>query len=136
MAVERRTTGLTYEDLQNFPDDLLRREIIDGELVVTPAPGRRHQHAVFEVGHALVHYAKDHGGEALVAPIDVFLSDVDVVQPDVVFVAADRVSDLGEESSVRIPPDVVVEVSSETTRRDDLTRKKGLYERYGVAEYW
>src|ERR1051326_7287241 len=56
MAVERRTSGLTYEDLQRFPADLFRREIIDGELLVTPAPGRRHQHAVGRLYHALVHY--------------------------------------------------------------------------------
>ena len=47
MATEHRTTGLTYDDLQNFPDDNLRREIIDGELFVTPSPIRRHQRVVW-----------------------------------------------------------------------------------------
>ena len=136
MATQSKTTGLTYGDLATFPDDNLRREIIDGELLVTPAPGRRHQEIVLELGHVLLHYSKVHGGEALVAPVDVRLSDVDVVQPDLVFIRADRIEDLGEESFVGVPPDLVIEVSSATTRRDDLTRKKDLYKRYAVPEYW
>jgi Uma2 family endonuclease len=136
MATEPRTTGLTYEDLQKFPDDLFRREIIDGELLVTPAPGRRHQRAVAALTHFLFAYRELHGGEALPAPTDVFLSEIDVVQPDLLFVRADRVEQLGDESNVRVAPDLVIEVSSATTRHDDLTRKKDLYERYGVSEYW
>jgi Uma2 family endonuclease len=136
MATQPKTSGLTYDDLQRFPDDLFRREIIDGELLVTPAPGRRHQRAVAELISLLLRYAKEHGGEALPAPVDVRFSDVDVVEPDLVFVRADRVASLGDEPFIRVPPDLAVEVSSASTRRDDLTRKKALYERYGVAEYW
>ena len=63
MATQPKTTGLTYEDLRNFPDDNLRREIIDGELFVTPSPIRRHQRAVVELAAALLVYQKQHGGE-------------------------------------------------------------------------
>src|SRR5437868_1988051 len=107
LAVERRTSGLNYRDLQKFPDDLFRREIIDVELIGTPAPGRRHQHAAFEIAHVLNHYVQEHGGEVLSAPIDVRLSDVDVVQPDVMLVRADRVADLGDESFVRVARDLM-----------------------------
>jgi Uma2 family endonuclease len=136
MATEHRTSGLTYEDLQNFPDDHFRREIIDGELLVTPAPARHHQRAVVALAYFLFAYCREHGGEALAAPTDVHLSDIDVVQPDVLLVRTDRVDELGDERFVGIAPDLVVEVSSAGTRRDDLTRKKDLYERHGVPEYW
>lgn len=132
---EIRTTGLTYDDLQQFPDDHFRREIIDGELLVTPAPILRHQRAVGLIHVALFHYAEEHGGETFVAPTDVFLSERDVVEPDVLFVTADHADRL-EERLVRGPPDLVVEVSSPTTRRRDVGIKRDLYERKGVIEYW
>lgn len=134
MAVPARSK-LTYEDLQRFPDDNLRRELIDGELIVTPAPATRHQDVVLELGARLLAYAKQHGGKVYVAPTDVFLSDIDVVEPDVLFVRAEHVGKV-EKKLVRSAPDVVVEVSSPSTRRLELVRKRALYERYGVPEYW
>jgi Uma2 family endonuclease len=135
MATEERTTGLTYEDLKRFPDDNLRREIIDGELVVTAAPARRHQNAVTELLVALALHAKEHGGEAHPAPRDVFFSEKSVVEPDVVFTRAEHL-ERSEEAFIRGAPDIVVEVSSPSTRRLELHRKRALYERYGVPEYW
>jgi Uma2 family endonuclease len=58
------------------------------------------------------------------------------VEPDVVFVAPDRVGQLTDERYVDIAPDLVVEVSSPSTRRLDLIKKRALYEREGVPEYW
>ena len=79
MATQPKTTGLTYADLERFPEDNLRRELIDGELIVTAAPAPRHQDAVLELGARLLAYTKEHGGKVYVAPTDVFLSDRDVV---------------------------------------------------------
>ncbi|MBW3602908.1 MAG: Uma2 family endonuclease [Actinobacteria bacterium] len=70
-------SGLTYDDPQRFPDDRLRRELIDGELFVTPAPGTRHQAVVLKLGARLRDYVEEHGGRVLVAPNDVLLSDRD-----------------------------------------------------------
>ncbi|MDP8971550.1 MAG: Uma2 family endonuclease [Actinomycetota bacterium] len=134
MATPARSK-LTYEDLQRFPDDNLRRELIDGELIVTPAPATRHQDVVLKLGARLLNHTEEHGGKVYVAPTDVFLSDVDVVEPDVLFVRAEHV-DKVEKKLVRSAPDVVVEVSSPSTRRLELVRKRALYERYGVPEYW
>lgn len=128
--------GLTYDDLSAFPDDHLRRELIDGELYVTPSPVRRHQRSVVRIGSALLAYADEHGGEVLPAPADVVFSTSTVVQPDVVFVAPQRVGLLTDARFVDIAPDLVVEVSSPTTRRLDLVKKRALYEREGVGEYW
>jgi Uma2 family endonuclease len=129
------TTGLTYRDLQAFPDDNFRRELIDGELVVTPAPATRHQRVVALFTGAFLDYEREHGGQVFPAPTDVFFSDTNVVEPDVLFVRAENLHKV-EKRFVRSAPDVVVEVSSPSTRRLELGRKLALYERFGVPEYW
>jgi len=130
-------SGLTYDDLADFPqDDRLRRELIDGELFVSPSPSRRHQRVVVRLAAALLAFVDEHGGEVLPAPADVVFSPNSVVEPDVVFVGPARVAELSDERFTDIPPDLVVEVSSPSTRRLDLVKKRGLYEREGVAEYW
>src|SRR5712691_9261435 len=128
-------TGLTYEDLQSFPEDNLRRELIDGELIVTAAPSTRHQRTVAFLVTELVLYAREHGGEVFPAPTDVYFSHTNVVEPDVLFVRGDHAERV-EKKFVRSAPDVVVEVSSPSTRRFELVRKRELYERFGVPEYW
>jgi len=59
-----------------------------------------------------------------------------VVEPDVAFVGPERVALLRDERYIDVAPDLVVEVSSPSTRRLDLIRKRALYEREGVPEYW
>lgn len=135
MSVPVRT-GLVYEDLESFPDDGLRRELVDGELYVTAAPNRRHQRVVAEITATFRAYVRDHGGEVLPAPADVYFARDTVVEPDVVLVGPQRVADLDDERYVDIAPDLLVEVSSPSTRRLDLVKKRALYEREGVAEYW
>ncbi|HEX9236506.1 MAG TPA: Uma2 family endonuclease [Actinomycetota bacterium] len=128
-------TGLTYQDLESSPEDNLRRELIDGELIVTAAPATRHQRVVLELGAALLAHVKEHGGDVFVAPTDVFFSDTNVVEPDVLYVRPEHVSKV-EQKFVRSAPDLVVEVSSPNSRRLELVRKRELYERFGVPEYW
>jgi Uma2 family endonuclease len=134
MATQPKT-GLTYEDLQAFPEDNFRRELIDGELIVTPAPSTRHQDVVLELGARLLTHVKEHGGKVFIAPTDVFFSDTNVVEPDVLYVKPENV-DRVEKKFVRSAPDVVAEVSSPSTRRLELIRKHELYARFGVPEYW
>lgn len=137
MATEPRTTGLTYGDLaEMFPEeDNVRRELIDGELIVTPSPLTRHQQVVGRIHVLLFHHAEAHGGEALLSPLDVFFSDRNVVEPDVLYLRPENLARM-EERFVRSAPDLVVEVSSPSTRNVDLHRKRDLYERFSVPEYW
>ncbi len=136
MATQPRTIGLTYDDLvEMFPEeDDVRREIIDGQLFVTPSPTARHQDVVWEIGVSLRLWTKRHGGKAFGSPLDTVLSPDSVVQPDVLLIREDNVGRIGER--LRGAPDLVVEVSSASTRPRDLGRKRELYERFGVAEYW
>jgi Uma2 family endonuclease len=128
-------TGLTYDDLAAFPEDNLRRELIDGELIVTAAPATRHQRAVAALTAELYQWPKANGGLVLPAPTDVCFSHTNVVEPDVLFVTADHL-DRVERPFIRSAPDIVVEVSSPSTRRLELVRKRELYERFQVPEYW
>lgn len=125
----------TYPDLATFPDDHLRREIIDGELIVNAAPVTRHQKAVAAILVALFNYAKASGGTALCAPYDVVFALDNVVEPDVLFIRSDHLDRLGAKF-LEGPPDLVVEISSPSTRRLELVRKRELYQRFGVPEYW
>src|SRR5688500_220853 len=96
-------TGLTYEDLRDFPEDNLRREIIDGELIVTAATATRHQRVVAKLVHRLFAYCEIHGGEVLPAPLDVYLSDTNVVEPDVLYVRPEHLGRI-EKTFMRSAP--------------------------------
>lgn len=135
MAAPLPTTGLVYEDLASFPDDNLRRELIDGELIVTPAPRTRHQEVVAHLTARLVEYSRQHGGKVLPAPTDVLFAPDTVLEPDVLFVTRANVNRVTERF-VESPPDLVVEVSSPSTRHLELVRKREVYERFAVPEYW
>ena len=128
-------TGLTVADLEAMPEDMVIRHLIDGELFVVPPPTIRHQRVVTEILWRLRSYVDKHGGVALTAPTGVRLSDRDMPEPDVLVVGVEHRHRLGERY-VEGPPDLVVEVSSPSTRRLDLVRKRRQYERFGVPEYW
>ncbi|MBW3606245.1 MAG: Uma2 family endonuclease [Actinobacteria bacterium] len=128
-------TGLTVADLEAMPEDMVIRHLIDGELFVVPPPTIRHQRVVTEIAWRLRSYEEEHGGTALTAPTGVRLSDRDMPEPDVLFVKGEHRDRLGERY-VEGPPDLVVEVSSPSTRRLDLVRKRRQYERFGIPEYW
>jgi Uma2 family endonuclease len=128
-------TGLTYEDLQAFPEDGLRREIIGGELFMTAAPIPRHQLVVATLVVDLGTHCRANGGRIYPGPIDVYFSSADVVEPDLIYLSPQSLEKV-EMRFVRSAPDLVVEVSSPSTRRVDQGRKRELYQRYGVPEYW
>ena len=129
-------TRLTYEDYLLFPDDGKRHEIISGEHFMTPSPSTRHQRICFNIARQIDAHARQNGlGTMLISPMDVVLSDEDIVQPDLLFVSAARAAIITEKN-IAGAPDLVVEVLSEATRKADLTVKYKLYAARGVQEYW
>lgn len=80
MAATTATTGLTWDDLQRFPEDHVRREIIGGVLHVSPAPTCRHQRVVLLLGALLLEYVREHGGDVATGP-NTWFTDSDVVEP-------------------------------------------------------
>ena len=128
---------LTYDDFVLFPDDGKRHELIDGEHYVTPSPNVRHQQLLGRL-HLLIGgwLQANPVGEMFLSPLDVVFSDVDVVEPDLLFISSRRASDIITPKHVRGAPDLVVEIGSPSTRKRDETIKRRLYERAGVTEYW
>jgi Uma2 family endonuclease len=130
------SSKFTYEDLQYFPDDGRRREIIDGELYVTPSPSMKHQMVSMNLSRILSNYLTQHrAGLIFAAPLDTVLSDFDVVEPDLLYVSRERL-ELLTEKNVKGAPDLVIEILSPSTRRTDEMIKRRLYERFRVHEYW
>lgn len=125
---------LTYDDFASFPDDGVRRELIDGEVVVTPGPNIRHQTVVGRIHARFFSHIEDHGGgRVFVAPCDVLLGTHQVVEPDIVFVGADQ-DEIVTAPNIKGAPRFLAEVVSDP--RTDRVRKRDLYARCGVAEYW
>lgn len=125
----------TYADLESMPDDHRRYEIIGGELVVTPSPAPRHQHVVGNLYLRLRrHVDRRRLGTVFVAPRDAVLADIDVVEPDLLFIAAAHAARIGEKN-IGGPPDLAVEVISKGTSRRDRKTKRELYEQHRVAHY-
>ena len=125
----------TYDDYQELPEGA-PYELIRGQLVMTPAPSVHHQRIVATLFRHLDAFVDDtQSGEVLFAPTDVRLDDDTVVQPDVLFVAAEHADQVGTQE-IEGAPDVVMEVVSPTNSHHDLLVKKQIYEQHGVPEYW
>ena len=128
---------ITWQDVQQLPDDGHRHEAIEGELCVTPAPTPRHQDILLRLALRLQAVLVEPGHDRLwVAPIGVEFPDSEEgVQPDIVFVSSDgraRISDAG----IVDAPDLVIEILSPTTAHRDRGIKRKLYQRQGVEQYW
>jgi Uma2 family endonuclease len=127
---------MTYEDYVALPDDGNRYEVIEGELCLVPAPNRKHQRISFKLALLLGNFVESHHlGEVYFAPFDVKLSDINVVQPDLLYVSNGRL-DIMSDVGAMGAPDLAVEVLSTSTRRRDEVTKLRLYENFGVDEYW
>ena len=136
-TTSHRDTRLTYEDSLLFPDDGKRHEIIDGMHYVTPSPVLRHQQLLGRMHLAIGSFLESHPdlGQVFLSPLDTVFSPWDVVEPDLVFVAADQLGILTE-PNIQGAPALVVEILSPSTRKRDLGIKRQLFDREGVREYW
>jgi Uma2 family endonuclease len=126
---------LCYDDLARMPDDDgLTRELLDGELFMTPAPGPLHQRVSKRLQRQLESYFERRNlGEVFSAPLDVILGRHDVPQPDLVVVTD---SHLITDRAVEGSPVLVVEILSPSTASRDRTLKASRYAAAGVVHYW
>jgi Uma2 family endonuclease len=127
---------LTYEDYAAMPSDGRRYELHEGEIVMSPGPTTGHQRSSGRLGFPIHGYVESHElGELFFAPIDVILDSSTVVQPDLVFVARDRLHFITERA-IEGPPTLVIEILSPGSERIDTSVKFQLYARFGVPYYW
>ncbi|HOY67581.1 MAG TPA: Uma2 family endonuclease [Candidatus Ozemobacteraceae bacterium] len=131
----------TYADYCRWSEDQ-RWELIDGvPYDMTPAPGTLHQTLVIKFGRFLDEFFEGKSCRVFVAPFDVRLPKRDepddevntVVQPDVMVVCDESKIDA---KGCRKAPDLVIEVISVSSSSRDQIKKRALYERHGVKEYW
>ena len=136
MAMPMLRQDWTASDLLDLPDDGNRYEVLDGDLLVTPAPSLAHQRAAGLLYRTLTDYlAAQPVGEAIVAPADVTFSERRVLQPDVLvipFVDGRRASRFADVGRLLL----AVEVISPTTARADRVAKRRVFREEGVPEYW
>jgi Uma2 family endonuclease len=133
----RSALKLTYDDFLLLPDDGKRHELIDGEHYVTPSPNPRHQRILRKLCLVIDNYLRVHPiGEVFFAPLDVVMSEHDVVEPDVLYLSRERAAEVLVPEHVRGVPELVAEIASRGTRKRNETIKRALYERAGVTEYW
>ncbi|MDD9207544.1 Uma2 family endonuclease [Georgenia sp. 10Sc9-8] len=130
-VMPREAREWTVEDLDQLPDDGLQYELLDGLLLVTPAPVPVHQRAIGNL-YVLLREACPPGFEVLLAPLDWRPDPRTSLQPDLLVVRND---DVGP-TNITAPLSLAVEVLSPSTRRKDSVLKRSKYEECGVSAYW
>ena len=132
LSTEKRR--YTYKDYQKLPEGA-PYQLINGDLVMTPAPTPYHQRISIKLEKELQKLEDNGLGEVLHAPIDVYLSETETYQPDILFTSKDHLGIIGEQR-IEGAPDLIVEILSPSTAYYDLKAKMRVYEASGVREYW
>lgn len=133
---KRPVGGWKYEHLFALPDDGKRYEIIEGELYELPSPSIEHAAVVMNIITLLLPVATSLGGRVFTAPLDVRFPGADPVQPDILVLLPALLAATRDKRTVEGAPDLVVEVVSPGNPRHDRVRKRAVYARGGVPEYW
>ncbi len=125
----------TYKDYLKLDDDK-RYEVIEGELIMVPAPFVIHQRFSRRIEFLMLKFVEENKlGEVFYAPVDVVFGKKTVLQPDILFVSNERKSIITKRA-VEGAPDLVVEILSPSSSYNDTVRKKRIYAENDVLEYW
>ena len=128
---------MLFADYLTLPDDGIRYEVLDGELMMSPAPGFRHQRVSGNLAFALETWrrATAPAGQVLTAPFDVVLAEDTIVQPDLIYVRPERTHLIVSER-LHGSPDLAVEIFHAKGAARDRVAKLQAYARFRVPEYW
>jgi Uma2 family endonuclease len=127
---------LTVADYLKLPEDGPRYELIEGELLMAPAPNRFHQEIFANLFLILGAYVrKRRSGKIYSAPFDVIFDEHNVLQPDIIFFSNARASALTTAGATGAP-DLAIEILSPATEKRDRVQKRAIYARSGVEELW
>ena len=112
-------------------------ELIDSVLYMSPSPSFDHQNISKSILRHLLKFEDSGRGIVFHAPFDVYLDEKgNAVQPDLFVVLAENTGIIDRKGHVHGVPDFIIEILSPGNREHDTTRKKQLYQRFGVKEYW
>ena len=134
MAPQPAVRRWTYEEFAALPDDGNRYEVIAGELYVTPSREAMHQLVAHRIGSRLEGFIREHGLGIVLPALDVLFAEGDYMEPDLVFVRADRIG-IVKKRGLEAAPDLIVEVISDSTAARDRGLKRQRYAWFGVPEY-
>ena len=135
---------LTLEAWQALPETKQRYEIVDGVMLMAPAPTADHQWVMFEISVRLRSFVNERElGVVLPAPVDLLIQrePLRTRQPDILYLSAERTGMRGRSQLrgvhfLEIPPDLVVEVLSPSSSRRDIEERLADYKGIGVLECW
>lgn len=120
---------------KNLPEGT-RIQLIENNLIMSPSPKDRHQEVLEELTfHLTTHVRRKRLGKVRFAPYDVYLDRKNAYQPDLIFISNENLHKI-QENGLHGAPDLVIEVLSPGTGKYDKGKKKTVYERCGVKEYW
>ena len=125
---------MTASQFLALPESNLPHELLNGEAFMSPAPTLDHQRLLLRLAKLIERLIPS--GEVFIAPVDVYLDDSNVPQPDLVWVAEGSQCKSIDNKYLKGAPDLVVEIFSPGTVRRDKKDKFRLYEKFGVREYW
>jgi Uma2 family endonuclease len=128
--------AVTRADLEAMPEGPPYYQLIEGQLIMSPSPFTKHQRVVMRLSSILHDFVQKSGiGEVFVAPLDAYLNDINVYQPDIIFLSNAR-SNQVTERGIEGAPDLCVEVLSKSTERFDKVTKKKVFAQAGLRHYW
>jgi len=125
------------EVYKNLPEGTLV-ELIDNNLYMSPSPLPRHQAVLNEINFQLMlFFKKNLNGMVYIAPFDVYFDEVsNAVQPDLIIVLNSNINKVNPDGHFHGIPDIIIEVLSPGSKDHDQIKKRTLYEKFGVKEYW
>ncbi len=127
---KRKMTATEYAQLDVSHQPM---ELLDGELIIMPSPSPKHQNVNLQTVQLLLRLKPN--GQIFYAPIDLYLDDLNIPQPDIVWVAAGGRCQISE-TRLEGPPELIVEIFSPGTERRDRKEKFELVQAHRVSEYW
>ncbi len=134
---EKEEKLITVEELFNMElEEGYYYELLNGHIVKKQAPSPMHQKAVIKISTLIENFITEKDlGDCYTSPIDVFFDKYNNTQPDILYIKKDRLF-IVTEHGIEGQPDLIIEVLSPSTYRNDRIGKMKLYREFGVSEYW
>jgi Uma2 family endonuclease len=125
----------TYSEYARLPDDGNRYEVLDGEVLVTPAATPHHQRIVGRLFLRLVEYVEARSQGWVLQDVDLLFQAGQFLRPDLLLVPRERRAGISDRG-IELPPALVVEILSPSSRTIDREKKPRRYLDFGVSTYW